>query len=87
MSILLCGQLTADDRAEWLQALRAAAPAEHWVVELDSVNRQAIDIAVVANPPTGSLQNLSGLKLIQSLKIRKVFILIVCRFGCRDCQW
>ena len=69
MSILLCGTFDPGEQADWLAALQAELPRETWVLaptgntEADA----AIDIAVVANPPPGSLQGLPGLRLIQSL--------------------
>ncbi len=67
MSILLCGDFGADERAQWLSVLSQAAPAETWLVERSPGDDAQIDVAVVANPPPGMLQGLPGLKLIQSL--------------------
>jgi glyoxylate/hydroxypyruvate reductase A len=68
MSILLAGAFDAAERAQWLQLLRAALPGETLVTEPDDATEAAgIDIAIVANPPAGSLQGLPKLGLIQSL--------------------
>ncbi|MEO8281307.1 MAG: glyoxylate/hydroxypyruvate reductase A [Ideonella sp.] len=67
MSVLLCGDFSATERADWLRILRAGAEREDWVTERDQTDDRTIDIAVVANPPPGMLQGLSGLRLIQSL--------------------
>ena len=75
MALLLCGAWALDQpegRAEqqrWLQALRQALPGEDWVLQApaDPAQAAAIEIAVVANPPPGSLQGLPRLALIQSL--------------------
>ncbi len=66
MSILLCGDFSAAERAEWLRVLRELAPDECWLTERGA-DAHAIDIAVVANPPKGALQGLPGLRLVQSL--------------------
>lgn len=75
MALLLCGAWALDQpegRAEqqrWLQALRQALPGEDWVLQApaDAAQAASIEIAVVANPPPGSLQGLPRLALIQSL--------------------
>ncbi|MBB2484755.1 glyoxylate/hydroxypyruvate reductase A [Mitsuaria sp. WAJ17] len=75
MALLLCGAWPLDrpeGRAEqqrWLQALRQALPGEDWVLHAPEGAAQAaaIEVAVVANPPPGSLQGLPRLALIQSL--------------------
>ena len=59
MPVLILGA----DREAWLAALREAMPDERFVLEPE----EGIDAAVVANPPPGSLQNLPGLRLIQSV--------------------
>ncbi len=68
MNVLLCGDLDAAEHAEWLQALGAAMPEARW---LDGAAARrdpaAVQAAVVANPPPGSLQGLPNLRLIQSL--------------------
>lgn len=75
MALLLCGGWALDQpegRAEqqrWLQALQQALPGEDWVLQKPEGPAQAaaVEIAVVANPPPGSLQGLPRLALIQSL--------------------
>jgi glyoxylate/hydroxypyruvate reductase A len=75
MSILFTGNWNTDkpeaqaERARWLQALQQAMPGETWVMQSPACAEQAQDIemAVVANPPHGSLQHLPNLRLIQSL--------------------
>ena len=68
MNVLLCGDFSAAERAEWLAALGAAMPEAQW---LDLAAARAapasVEAAVVANPPPGSLQGLPKLRLIQSL--------------------
>lgn len=75
MSILFTGNWRRDDaesqaeRARWLQELQLAMPGEEWVLQAPATPAQAqgVELAVVANPPHGSLQNLPNLRLIQSL--------------------
>jgi glyoxylate/hydroxypyruvate reductase len=68
LNVLLCGDMDAAERAEWLAALAAAMPEASWL-ELDAARRRSdqVQAAVVANPPPGSLQGLPNLRLIQSL--------------------
>lgn len=68
MQALLCGDLDGDERRRWCAALQAAAPGWHWL-DLDAARRdpEQVTVAVVANPPPGSLQGLPRLQLIQSL--------------------
>ncbi len=68
MKVLLCGDLDAAERAEWLAALGVAMPEAQWL-GLDEARAapDAVQAAVVANPPPGSLQGLPNLRLIQSL--------------------
>lgn len=68
MKVLLCGDLDAAERAGWLSALAAAMPEAQWL-GLDEARAapDAVQAAVVANPPPGSLQGLPKLRLIQSL--------------------
>jgi glyoxylate/hydroxypyruvate reductase A len=68
MKVLLCGDLDEAERAEWLAALTAAMPEAQWL-GLDEARAApaAVQAAVVANPPPGSLQGLPNLSLIQSL--------------------
>ncbi|HJV72201.1 glyoxylate/hydroxypyruvate reductase A [Ideonella sp.] len=67
MSIFLCGELDAGERQAWLQALRAALPGECIEASLERLISADVDIALVANPPPGSLQGLPALRLVQSL--------------------
>lgn len=67
MHILLCGSFDDRERNGWLQALQRAFPAAHWHLSADPFNASQIEVAVVANPPPGSLQGLPRLRLIQSL--------------------
>jgi glyoxylate/hydroxypyruvate reductase A len=68
VKLLLCGDLDAGERRSWLEALSAALPEAQWL-DLQAARRQpdAVQAAVVANPPPGSLQRLPKLRLIQSL--------------------
>jgi glyoxylate/hydroxypyruvate reductase len=68
MNVLLCGDLDAAEHAQWLAALAAAMPEARWL-DLDTARAepQAVQAAVVANPPPGCLQGLPNLRLIQSL--------------------
>lgn len=65
MSLLLAGEFEAGERAQWLDLLRAALPDER--IETTVGDASAVDVAIVANPPTGALQGLPKLRLIQSL--------------------
>lgn len=65
MNILLAGSWNDDERDAWVDALRAALP-QHRLMLAREPDVQ-IDVAIVANPPPGSLQGLPGLRLIQSL--------------------
>ena len=73
MNLLLAGDLTADEQAEWLLALRQALPGHRLLLPAEAAaaaaleDRLQIDAAIVANPPPGSLRGLPGLRLIQSL--------------------
>lgn len=68
MNVLLCGDFDADERARWQQALAVALPEAQWLDEAGARARpDAVQAAVVANPPPGSLQGLPRLRLIQSL--------------------
>jgi glyoxylate/hydroxypyruvate reductase A len=65
MKIAFSAAVGADERAEWLQVLRAACPRHEWLEHWSP--GQAVDVAVVANPQPGALQGLHGLRLVQSL--------------------
>ncbi|MDZ5456431.1 2-hydroxyacid dehydrogenase [Azohydromonas lata] len=64
MRLALVGQLGAAERQSWLTALQAALPQAEWV---EAQPGAEVDVALVANPPPGSLRGLTGLQLIQSL--------------------
>lgn len=68
MNILLCGEFEASELHDWQQSLRAALPEARWL-DRDAARAVAdtVQVAVVANPPPGSLQGLPRLRLIQSL--------------------
>ncbi|TLX57076.1 glyoxylate/hydroxypyruvate reductase A [Stutzerimonas nosocomialis] len=66
MHILLCGSFDACERDQWLRVLQAQIPDAHWHLDRDEA-AERIEVAVVANPPPGSLRGLPGLRLIQSL--------------------
>jgi len=55
------------ERAQWLSVLQQAMPDEDWVEQVTPGQEAQIEVAVVANPPHGSLLNLPRLRLIQSL--------------------
>ncbi len=68
MNILLCGQFEAAELHAWQRSLRAALPAAHWLDREQALARaETVEVAVVANPPPGSLLGLPRLRLIQSL--------------------
>lgn len=67
MSLYLCGALAPAELQAWLQALRAALPGELIEASLERLDPAGVDIALVANPPPGSLQGLPALRLVQSL--------------------
>ncbi len=68
MNVLLCGDFGAEERARWQQALAVALPEVRWLDEAGARDRpEAVQAAVVANPPAGSLLGLPRLQLIQSL--------------------
>jgi glyoxylate/hydroxypyruvate reductase A len=65
MSVLLCCDFDAAEWARWRPALAAALPGERLVETREADD--AIDVAIVANPPPGALAGLPRLRLIQSL--------------------
>ena len=67
MSVLIAADFDAADWAAWWPALTAALPGERLVRTLAEAADDAIDIALVANPPAGALEGLDSLRLIQSL--------------------
>ena len=61
MNILFASET---EKAEfWLPLLQAALPKDTFVVSME----KAVDVALVATPPAGTLGRLKGVKLIQSL--------------------
>jgi glyoxylate/hydroxypyruvate reductase A len=67
MSILIATQFTPAEWAQWEPALRQALPHETLLTAWPVAEPDAVDIAIVANPPAGSLRGLNRLRLIQSL--------------------
>ena len=67
MALLLWGQWSDAQRDDWLARLRAALPGEDWVLDPQAPRAAEVELAVVANPPPGSLRGLPRLRLIQSL--------------------
>jgi glyoxylate/hydroxypyruvate reductase A len=68
MNVLLTGRLDEAEREAWLLALRQAAPGDAWWGDADGdLPREAIEVAVVANPAPGALAGLPRLRLVQSL--------------------
>jgi glyoxylate/hydroxypyruvate reductase A len=67
MAILVAAGFDDDEWAAWWPVLQAALPGEHLLRDRETVALQEIDIALVANPPPGSLCDLPNLRLIQSL--------------------
>lgn len=61
----LVGQWDDAEREAWQQALTAACTGVDWLPA--QPEPEEVDVAVVANPPPGSLRGLRGLRLIQSL--------------------
>src|SRR4051812_47835962 len=61
MNILFASQIEPAER--WLPLLKAALPEDTFLLKADS----KVDVALVAAPPPGTLEKLSGAKLIQSL--------------------
>ncbi|OYT98432.1 MAG: glyoxylate/hydroxypyruvate reductase A [Burkholderiales bacterium PBB1] len=67
MSVLIAADFEDADWDAWWPALTAALPHERLVRSIAEAAGDAIDIALVANPPAGALQGLNSLRLIQSL--------------------
>lgn len=65
MAILVAAGFDEAEWAAWWPQLKAALPDERLV--RDRAAPHEIDIALVANPPAGSLRDLPHLRLIQSL--------------------
>ena len=68
MNILLSGEFEAAELHVWQQCLRAALPQAQWLGRAQALAvADTVQVAVVANPPPGSLSGLPRLRLIQSL--------------------
>lgn len=68
MNILLSGDFEAAELHDWQRSLRAALPQVHWLDRAQALAvADTVQVAVVANPPPGSLLGLPKLRLIQSL--------------------
>ena len=71
MKLLLLGELDAAERERWAAALDAALalalPAHELLRSRDAPGAGDAEVAIVANPPPGSLAGLPRLRLIQSL--------------------
>jgi len=74
MSLVLCDEGTGEqgeaERATWQRCLAEALPGEVLHLASASLGPDAlaqVDVALVANPPPGSLRRWPGLRLIQSL--------------------
>lgn len=69
MDVLLRVRADAAGLATWLDVLQRALPHVVWhaTEAIDPTVRARIEVAVVANPPPGSLQGFPRLRLIQSL--------------------
>ena len=67
MKALLIGDFSADEATAWAEALARACPDVTWCTPAQAGAPGGVDVAVVANPPPGSLQGLPRLRLIQSL--------------------
>ena len=67
MAILVAAGFDDDEWAAWWPLLQAALPNERLLRDRDAAAPHEIDIALVANPPPGSLRGLPNLRLIQSL--------------------
>ncbi len=65
--VLLLTNFDAADMHKWLPHLEQHLPDERIVVYPDVPDPDSIDVALVANPPAGTLATLPNLKLIQSL--------------------
>jgi glyoxylate/hydroxypyruvate reductase A len=66
MAILVVADFADDEWAAWWPCLQAALPNERLVRD-GALPASEIDVALVANPPPGSLRGLPRLRLIQSL--------------------
>jgi glyoxylate/hydroxypyruvate reductase A len=67
MNLLLAGSFDDAERDQWRALLTQALPRHHLVTAGELFDRTRIEVAIVANPPPGSLEGLPALRLIQSL--------------------
>jgi glyoxylate/hydroxypyruvate reductase A len=71
VNVVLAGDLEPSDWAAWRAELARALPEARWLsadeARADAATAAATAVAVVANPPPGSLAGLPALRLIQSL--------------------
>lgn len=67
MAILVAAGFDDDEWAAWWPLLKVALPNEQLLRDREAVAVHEIDVALVANPPPGSLRDLPKLRLIQSL--------------------
>lgn len=68
MSILLAGSLSDEDYAEWRSFILPCLPAgETLVLATEPHDAEAVEVALTANPPHGSLARYPKLRFIQSL--------------------
>lgn len=67
MAILLATDFTPAELATWRHLLAAELPGETLLTDRADGAADAIDVAIVANPPAGALAGLPSLRLVQSL--------------------
>jgi glyoxylate/hydroxypyruvate reductase A len=67
MTVLVAADFDAAEWRAWWPLLEAALPGERLVRDRAGCDVASIDVALVANPPRGALQDLPALRLIQSL--------------------
>lgn len=67
MLILLAASFSDTERSTWITLLKELLPNDELVWQIDQSRRDQVLVAIVANPPVGSLVDLPNLKLIQSL--------------------
>jgi glyoxylate/hydroxypyruvate reductase A len=65
--ILLVTSLSTEEQSAWRDILTLAMPGETIVTADDGVDRGLVEVAIVANPPPGSLRDLPALGWIHSL--------------------
>ncbi len=65
--VLLATSLSAEEALEWRETLARAMPGETIVLPDERFARETVEIAIVANPAPGMLQDLPRLFWIQSL--------------------